>query len=295
MIAQVGSPVLITRRHFAALSLTVFAHATKREDGRALVSEVVRTPVAMVERRDGLAPPVTLGMAKIVLRVGAAAWAETPDGARMIVVESGVLGVSLSTGKRRFTSGEFEAADGPVPFADDELLVPAGTVATFGALAVASVRNPGARPVVALDVAVYPEEPRPIPRSFTTDDGVSFQLLASANAATVPAGPVVVTLERLRLGARASLPHDVSRGLTLAYLESGTLALRAVAGEVFAARPAASAPYAMPGSLLPIGMDRDREVTAGAVIFLPVGGAATIANASERRADLLTLGVREAP
>jgi hypothetical protein len=146
-----------------------------------------------------------------------------------------------------------------------------------------------------LDVAVYHAEPRPLPRAFTTDDGVSFQLLASASADAVPPGAVVVALERLRLGPRAMLPADLSRGLTLLYVDAGSLALRPGADEVFAAHAAASAPYSMPGALQPVPADQRREVTAGGVIFLPVRAEAVIANASGRVAALFAVQIREAP
>ncbi len=181
----------------------------------------------------------------------------------------------------------------PAPDEGNELFVPAGTTVTFGSLEVARVRNPGARSVVALDVAVFREEPRPIERAFTTEDGISFQLLASASAVAAPPGRVVLALERLHLGASSQLPADLSRGLALAYVEAGTIELKPVAGEDFAARAAASTPYSMPGSLQPIAMDQKRGITAGGVVFLPVGAECEVANRAERPADILALSVRE--
>ena len=156
----------------------------------------------------------------------------------MIVVESGVLAVaSTAHDAGPLTSVEL-GVSAPATNEGNELFVPAGTTVTFGSLEVARVRNPGARSVVALDVAVFREEPRPISRAFTTEDGISFQLLASASAAVAPVGRVALALERLRLGASSQLPADLSHGLTLTYVEAGTVELRPVAGEVFPpARP----------------------------------------------------------
>jgi len=211
----------------------------------------------------------------------------------MIVVESGVLAVaSTSHDAEPLTSVEL-GDSAPAPIESDELFVPAGTTVTFGSLEVARVRNPGARSVVALDVAVFREEPRPISRAFTTEDGISFQLLASASAAVAPTGRVALALERLRLGASSQLPADLSHGLTLAYVEAGSLELRPIAGEVFAARAATSAPYSMPGSLQPIATGQKRGITAGGFIFLPVSAEGTVVNAAARPADVLALSVRE--
>ncbi len=291
MIAQMRTPVLIPRRRFLLFPLALLPHTQTR--GETLASSVERELIATVERDAGLQPPLTLGIARVVLRPGASAFAATPNGARMIVVESGVLAVaSMSQEARPFTSVEL-GVSAPAPKEGEELFVPAGTTVTFGSLEVARVRNPGARSVVALDVAVFREEPRPMARAFTTEDGISFQLLASASAAAAPAGRVALVLERLRLGSSSQLPADLSHGLTLNYVEAGTVELGPVAGEVFAARAAASTPYSMPGSLQPIARDQERRMTAGGIAFLPVGAECRVTNVAERPADVLTLSVRE--
>ena len=291
MITHMRPHVLVPRRRILFLPLALLFR-TRAQDA-ALAFSVERELIATVERDAGLLPPLTLGIARVVFRPGASAFAATPNGARMIVVESGVLAVaSTSHDAGPLTSVEL---GGSAPAADesDELFVPAGTTVTFGSLDVARVRNPGARSVVALDVAVFREEPRPISRAFTTEDGISFQLLASASAAVAPVGRVALALERLRVGPSSQLPADLSHGLTLAYVEAGSLELRPVAGDIFAARAAASTPYSMPGSLQPIAVDQKRGITAGGVIFLPVGAECSVVNLAERTADVLALSVRE--
>jgi hypothetical protein len=291
MVAQARSSVLIPRRQLLLFPLALLLQA--RVHGATLASSVERELVATVQRDAGLLPPLTLGIARVVLRPGASTLAATPNGARMIVVESGVLAVaSVSHEAGPLTSVEL-GVSAPLTDEGNELFVPAGTTVTFGSLEVARVRNPGARSVVALDVAVFREEPRPISRAFTTEDGISFQLLASASATSAPAGRVALALERLRLEASARLPADLCYGLTLTYVEAGTIELRPVAGEVFAARAAASTPYSMPGSLQPIAIDQERGMTAGGVAFLPVGAECGVVNAAERPANVLALSVRE--
>jgi hypothetical protein len=294
MIAQVGSPVLLSRRQILASPLLAAGlHWHGRQNAQAHL--LVRKTIATVLCESGLRSPLTLGMARIILRPQSSTWAGTPGGVRMIVVEAGVLGVTtVSQAQQRFTAATF-AATGPVPDAGDELLIPAGGAMAFPTSSIASVRNAGARSVVALDVAVYPEEPRALPRAFTTDDGVSFQLLASANALSLPTGPLTVTLEQVFLGARAEAPADVSVGLMLAYVEAGALVLSAQSGDVFAARGAASAPYSAPGSLQPLALRHERDLSAGGVIFLSQDGEAAIDNATDRQVELLMVMVRKAP
>jgi hypothetical protein len=291
MITHMRPHVLVPRRRFLLFPLSLLLQTEARD--ATLAALVERKLIAAVERDAGLLPPLTLGIARVVFRPGASAFAATPNGARMIVVESGVLAVaSTSHDAGPLTSVEL---GGSAPAADetDELFIPAGTTVTFGSLDLARVRNPGARSVVALDVAVFREEPRPISRAFTTEDGISFQLLASASAAVAPSGRVALALERLRLGPRSQLPADLSHGLTLTYVEAGSMELRPVGGKVYAARAAASTPYSIPGSLQPITMGQKRGITAGGVIFLPVGAECDVVNVAARTADVLALSVRE--
>jgi hypothetical protein len=49
----------------------------------------------------------------------------------------------------------------------------------------------------------------------------------------------------------------------------------------------------MPGSLQPVAMDQERDITAGGVIFLPVGAECGVINVAERTVDVLALSVRE--
>src|SRR5215211_3638061 len=198
MIAQMRSPMLVPRRRFLLFPLALLLR--RQGHDAALASSVERELIASVKRDGGLLPPLTLGIARVVLRPGASAFGTTPNGARLIAVEAGVLAVaSTSHDPGPLTSVELGVA-APAQIEADELFVPAGMAVTIGSLEVARVRNPGARSVVVLDVAVFREEPRPIARAFTTDDGVSFQLLASASAAVAPSGRVALALERLLLG-----------------------------------------------------------------------------------------------
>ncbi len=290
MIARDSLPSSISRRTLLTTPLSLLSWTLFQGDQEVGFE---RKTIQHVVPGRGLAPPLTLGLARVVLPSGAATWAATPGGARILVVESGGLEVTTTARDAAPISRADLAGVTAPPSLRDALFLPAGTAMPFGALGVVSLRNPGRRAAVILDAAVYPEEPRPLVRAFTTSDGVSFQLLANASAAAVPAGHSIVTLERFWLGPAAELPADARIGLVIMYLESGTLELQPIAGEVFAARAAASAPYAMPGSLQPLQRDTRRDATAGAVIFLPLGAEARIRNVSARKAAFLSLSVRD--
>ena len=251
-----------------------------------------REVIGAVRRDDGFVAPLTLGIARVVLWPGAATAAATPAGARLIAVETGVLGVVVAASEQTpVTSAELTAAE-TSPSSDDEVIMAPGSVMTFAARGLASVRNVGPRPVVVLDAAVYHGEPRPLSRAFTAN-GVSFQLLATASAETAPPGRAAVTLERVRLGRASLLPGDLSVGLTLIYLEAGTLQLTAQGGSVAMAPAAAAAPYALPGELEALDRGKAQGVTAGGVAFLPIDGAAVMRNAGARTVEMLALTVRQ--
>jgi hypothetical protein len=283
-----ASPVASRRAVIAAPLALLASHVARAGD-----SELERKTIAVAKREAGLAAPLTLAMARVVLRPGASSWATIDGGVRLIAVESGVLGITAESPYRALiTAAELTDSSAP-PEPVEEILLPAGTVVTFAARGVASVRNPGARSAVVLDAVVFHDEPRPLARAFTTESGVSFQLLASASANAAPPGKVAVSLERWRLGRESVLPDELSVGLTLSYIEAGALDLIARNGEVYAARAAASAPYAAPGAMQLIAAGDKRGLTAGGVIFLSHGAGAEIA-VGRRSAEMLSLSVRAA-
>src|SRR5687767_15221477 len=118
MIGQTHRPVVVSRRRLLIFPLALLSHV--RAHGATLASAVERELIATVERDAGLLPPLTLGIARVVLRPGALAFAATPNGARMIVVESGVLAVASAPQEvRPFTSVEL-AVSPPAPDEGEE-------------------------------------------------------------------------------------------------------------------------------------------------------------------------------
>jgi len=242
----------------------------------------------------GLSAPLTLGMARVIVRPDAVAVATTPGGVRVFVVESGTLAIGVTSPSQPSISADALATTVAMPDQNDEVLLSAGEARSFVSRSVASVRNPGKRPAVALDVAVFHQEPRTLLRAFTTSSGVSFQLLATASAAQCPEGKLHITLERLRVGASSEIPSDLRRGLTLAYVDAGTLSLRRIAGEVFSGRGAAAAPYSVPGALQLLADGKERDITAGSTIFLTERARVEAVNQRDRAVAILVLAVRGA-
>jgi hypothetical protein len=158
MNAEIAGPVplprSLTRRDLCAavIALVPNAHSApparsqpQTHDPVVTAGAIERTLIATVECRDGLIPPLTLGVARVILQPGASVSAATPHGTRMIVVESGVPVVAAVAPDAAPITSEALITDGHVPVPASKLLVPAGTTMTFGAIGIASVRNPGTR------------------------------------------------------------------------------------------------------------------------------------------------------
>lgn len=239
-----------------------------------------------------LQAPLTLGIARVVLRSGAMS-RSTTQGLRMIMVESGMVAVGMP----RITHAPITAADlSASPRVDYdlvEIIMATGTSLTAEDPGIMSLRNPGAGSAVLLDVVVYRASPQPFTRAFTTDE-ISFQLLASAVARSAPSGGATVRLERTWLAAQQVLVQAAGTGVTIGYLERGAVEVTGEAGEVGTARAAASAPYSLPGALQTLVQGRERLVTAGGMVFVPQDGAATMKNTERRDAELLVLSVLQA-
>lgn len=237
----------------------------------------------------GLQPPLTLGIARVVLRPGAMSQSTT-QGMRMITVESGVVAVGMPRSDHAPISAADLSASSRTRFDLVELIMATGTSLSADDPGIMSLRNPGAGSAVILDVVVYREAARPFPRAFTSDE-VSFQLLASAVAEAAPENGATVRLERTWLAPQQALVHAAETGVTVGYLERGAAQVMSEAGHVATARAATAAPYSLPGSLRVLAQGQQRLVTAGGMVFVAQDGAATVMNTERRDAELLVLSL----
>lgn len=277
-----STPSGITRRGLLGGALALGGSRGDRASARGTLyaqSDVTRK----------LQPPLTLGMARVVLRTGALSQSAT-QGVRLIAVESGVIAVGMPRNDHLpLTAADLSVTPGAQTDLV-ELIMDTGTSLVADDPGVMSLRNPGAGAAVILDVVVYRQPARPFARAFTSDD-VSFQLLASAIAATAPANGARVRLERRWLGPQQVLTQEAGTGVMVGYLARGAVEVAGEAGAVATARAATAAPYSLPGALQVLGEGRERLVTAGGMVFVPEDGAATVTNTERREAELLILAL----
>lgn len=233
-------------------------------------------------------PPLFLAIAQVVVPPGAATAGGTMAGPRLLVVESGTLTVAAAGNALGLGS------TGVIhPRADDRVLAP-GDRLGFAAGGIGGLRNDGARPTVYLDAALFPAAARPADGAFTTDEGISVQLLAAAVVEEAATGPVEFRLRRLRLPSGAGLP-GAPPGLALVYVEAGALRLAAAGEGVQFSRAAAAAPYSAAGPMRPLAAGSAATLTAGGSFLLPMAAAVESRNERATTTTLLVVEVRPAP
>lgn len=240
--------------------------------------------------------PLFLGLAQVVVPPGVRTEAAGSVGPRLLAVESGLLTVAAEGPGAAVRAAGGGGWGGPEPVvAGAGIVLGPGDRLVLESGAVREVRNDGARSAVYLDAALMPAGDAPGDAAFTTEGGVSFQLLAGDVLADVPPAPVAFSLSRLRLPPGGALPPDARLGPAIAYVEAGLLEVVATAGAASFSRAASPAPLSAAGPMRPIVPGRAVTVTAGASLALMGGSEVAASNGREVPATLLLVEVRPHP
>lgn len=275
---RTGAPLFLLCLWFCLLAVAAAAAGAPLAAQGPVVEDLVAVGAA------GLAPPLFLAIARVIVPAGAAIDGVDTAGPRLLVVESGMLTVAAAG-----NAAGLGRASVIQPRAEDRVLAPDDRLG-LAAGGIGGLRNDGARPTVYLDAALFPAADRPDDGAFTTDDGVSFQLLAGAVVEAAPTGRVEFRLRRLHLPSGAGLPDGRRPGLALAYVESGALRLAPASDGVLFSRAAAAAPYSVAGPMRPVAAGSAVALAAGASLLLPMGSAVESRN---ERASVTTVLVVE--
>ena len=221
--------------------------------------------VTVVARLSGLVladAPALVAAARVILPPGAEAAAVAPAGARLIAVEAGTIDV-LSVGPGAAWLAPRPALDNGAPL--DGTPVRADAALALPAAAIEGVRNRGAVPAVALDVALVPAGLPMPPPAFISGAGVEFRLLGSGVVAAPP--PLVdLVLRRIDLPPGAAMPPDLGLGIALLLADLGRIDLEVIRGRIEVSIAA--------GGIGPAG--RARPVDAGGIRALPASSAAFV-------------------
>ncbi len=221
---------------------------------------------------DGLPPaPALVRLLRITLAPGAAVPMHSHPGPEMNVVESGTLTIEVD-GEAILSRASGMTSEAATPAAAGQALnLSAGDSIAVPRETPFSLRNDGDEPVVLLSAVVLASgDPRPPGLSWrdgtpTPDglEGVAFHVLGDGAASAMPAGPVMVTLERVELDAGEPIP--ASPGPMMLSVVSGSFEFVIKDGNVQVSRTAAPGPQ--PDAPLEI----QYRLQPGDAIYAPAG------------------------
>lgn len=248
--------------------------------------------IAAITVSDLPSSPLFVGLAQVVVPPGVRTATAGTVGPRLLAIEAGTLTVALTERGEVVRAAATSGPTGGTPvLGGDEVVLGPGDRLTVAAGGIRELRNDAARSSVFLDAAIFPPGAEPVDASFTTAEGVSFQLLTGGVVEAIPAGPVVFALRRMRLDEGSAWPSAARVGPAVAYVESGSFDLVPTAGEVRFGRAAGAAAASTAGALRPIAVGGTAAMTAGAAALTETGSAMAARNARDVPAVILLVEV----
>src|SRR5215217_5378361 len=231
----------------------------------------VQMQVELPEGGLPIAPAFVL-LRRINLEPGGQMPLHSHPGLAIYRVESGTLAVTVS-GKAVLSRAATDnatppaATDAPL---DDEFRMRRGDTLATWPQTPKTYRNPGERPTKVLAAFLLPAGHQHPPTisylngaSSSDIKGVSPEFLGDAVSPTLPTGPAVVTVDRLRLDAGEPIPAFA--GPVMLSVTSGTLDFNTVSGEIQVSRAADQSVVANPQPGTAFSLSR------GDAVFLPGG------------------------
>jgi hypothetical protein len=231
-----------------------------------------------------LGSPALMGLARFTFPPGTSTAGGSFAGPRLILVETGVLMVVLTDPatiirNRQAVSPVAEPARGTIIMRPGDRLITLETPPV-------ELRNDGAGPAIFVDAAVWPGAPSDI-APFTNEDGIVFEPLAIGTVDTLPPAPVEMRLSWVRVPSRGMVPLEALAGPRLVYVDSGTLVLGAMSGQVTYSPAAVNSPGSVPGRARRVFPGDRALLTAGGTALIDVGAAGTAENLGRREMRLL--------
>jgi quercetin dioxygenase-like cupin family protein len=219
---------------------------------------------------DAPLPPAFVRLLRITMEPGSSVPRRSHPGPKVDRVESGTLTV-LAEGPTTVTTADgAPATDAPV---DEAFTLTAGQTVTLPAETVYSFRNDGDEAVELLTVVILPAgHQRPPGISYPDGDppedayeGVANQVLGDGVATLFPGEPLVVTLDRLTLGAGEPIP--AAEGPVMLSLGQDDVQVTVDGGLVQVSRTI------RPGPQRESEAGEEYDLRAGDALFFPAGMA----------------------
>ncbi len=281
----------------ALLLLIVTASGTLAHDTGSLTGPgIVSQRLLVIRFAEAPTAPAHIAIVRFILPPGSGIESVPVTGPRLFLVESGE--VTLSSGDPT-NPGFFRAADapasilGPSATYSDAVLRPGMYFAVTQPIPV-EVRNEATQAAVILHSLISGTPPT-FARPATSANGAITDPLVSGVASALPPAPVELQFDRVGIdtGKSAALPSGP--GPRLLVVESGTLGLAAITGEISYSSAASNNPGSVAGRVRTVVPGTEVLLTARGSAFLQPDAAGTARNLGRNRLTLLMLSIVPAP
>ncbi len=289
------SAIRLLLLHALLVLISIAPAALAHEGGPWVGTGIASQRILTVRFGDAPAAPAFVTVVRFILPPGAAVASDPILGPRLFLVESGEI--TLLSGNPG-EPGYLRAADAPASVVGpgaSELgvsLSPGAFHAVTEPVPI-ELRNEAGQATVILH-AMISSTPPAFARPATGANGAITDPLVSGVASGLPPAPIELQIERVGIdtGQQAALP--AAPGPRLLVVESGTLGLAAIAGDISYSSAASNNPGSVAGRVRTAAPGSEILLTARGSAFLQPNASATARNLGRNRLTLLALSILSA-
>jgi len=250
-----------------ALPLAAFASVAAAQESRPITeADVASRQILSVEFAIAPPAPAFIALVRFTLPPGAAVDSGPIAGPRLFLVESGEVAVGAVDPP---DLGFLRAADAPpgavAGFGPAVILRPGDHFVATGPEPV-ELRNDGAQAAVFLDTVIVSGSSSAV-SPHTSANGVVVDPLVAGVANALPAAPIELRFERLGIATGSEIALPAASGPRLFVVESGTLGLAAVSGEITYSSAAGNNPGSVAGRARTLSPGKETLLTARGSVF----------------------------
>lgn len=236
--------------------------------------------------------PAFVAVVRFILPPGATIASDPTTGSRLFLAESGE--VVLRSGQPG-ESGFLRAADAP-PSAvgagalDESVALSPGAFYAVTEPTPIELRNEARQAAIILH-AIISATPPAFVRPSTAASGAITDPLVSGVASTLPPAPITVQIDRAGIDTGRHVPLPPAPGPRLLVVESGTLGLAVIAGDISYSSAASNNPGSVAGRVRTATPGSEILLTARGSAFLQADATGVARNLGRNRLTLLVLSI----
>lgn len=286
------SAIRLLLLHALLVLTSVAPAAIAHEAGPWVGTGIASQRILTVRFADAPAAPAFIAVVRFILPPGATIASDPTVGPRLFLVESGE--VTLRSGNPG-ESGFLRAADAPTsavgPGASElgVSLLPGAFHAVTEPVPI-ELRNETGHATVILHAMISPTPPSFV-RPATGANGAITDPLVSGVASALPAAPITVQIDRVGIDTGRQVTLPPAPGPRLLVVQSGTLGLAAIAGDISYSSAASNNPGSVAGRVRTAAPGSEILLTARGSAFLQPDASGIARNLGRNRLTLLALSI----